>query len=90
MISTYAGVAGFILISLLIGVLGYVAGRYVTIKNTNKKIIKITNAALQEIEKVHKTYMDAFSINLNNRKTTPHAAKKPNNLKIIRFDKEDK
>lgn len=90
MISIYAGVAGFILISVMIGILGYVAGRYITIKKTNEKIVKITSAALQEIEKVHRTYMDVFSLNLNNRKTTPQPTKNPNNLKIIRFDKEDK
>jgi predicted lipase len=90
MISIYAGVAGFILISFLIGILGYAVGRYVTIKKTNEKIVKLTKAALSEIEKVHKNYMDIFSIDFKDAPRKQPTTKKPNNLKIIRFDKEDK
>jgi alanine dehydrogenase len=82
MTAEMTGVAALILITICVGVASYVAGYLIAGVKANKKILKISQLALKEIENTHKTYIEYFT---NSSQSFPHKVKGPS-LKIIRSD----
>ena len=78
------GVVALILITVCIGVVSYVAGYLIASLRASRRIVKISQLALKEIESTHKAYIEYFT---NPSQTFTSKAKGPS-LKIIRSDKD--
>jgi alanine dehydrogenase len=84
MIGAYAGVAAFVLVTVAIGAVGYVTGYIIANMRANKRILKVSELAIKEIENTHKAYIEYLASPGKNLKPKS----KNTVLKIIRSDND--
>lgn len=82
MILQFAGIAAFVVLTICVGLFGYVAGRLVSIWIYQKQINQVIKTASEEIVKIHNTYAQFTGAYAQQ----PNKEKNPN-LSIVRKDK---